>query len=336
MRFISSTMIVLFAVLVSAGNAADTSYKPEPVPKGTEASGNFDLDNSTFDELIDGNPATFMNSAQGTAKGNTSVFLKFKKPVDDLIGMFTGEAGKHGNYYPKRIEWWADSTGDGVYETFLGSTTKLGPADECRGAHLFNFLVEDVHALEMRVTEHNMTGTNRAFSMNELMLITSKKEPKEVDGKPVLKVEGMPKKTQVTAQFKTEADGGPDKLVDGDCNTMMRGAGGSGSNPPLSVFIQFDKRVKDLHGIQTGRSDAHANYYPETMEIYVRTDDKGGFDTLAATVNDLGPADKSRKQILFKEPLDKAYGIELRVTKQSQKGLKRAWFMDEVFLIVEP
>ncbi len=336
MRYLTFTLLALTLPLVTAAKTP----RGNRMPKGTTIRTSHQLaDDSSADNLIDGDKDTFLLSAQGTAGGDgkkaASVFLRFPEPVEDLVGMVTGAAEKYGNYYARKIEFYADSTGDKVYDTFLGTTTNLGPGKKSHAEHLFIYVVPRVHGLEMRVVEHSVKGAKRAFSMNELELLIKRNGPKKAGDTPVRKVLGFPADTKVKASYKTDGDAGPDKLIDGDCTTFTRGAGNTAGTPdkPAIVSFRFPKACRNLAGIQTGRADKFGNYNPETIEVWIDRDGHGKFKKQVATIDGLGPNEESRKQVLFAKPV-KAYGIQLRVTKQNMKGLKRAFTMDELKLIV--
>lgn len=145
----------------------------QPMPAGTEIATDFRCsERNAAENLIDGDPTTMMGGDGGTAKQPAHVFLAFPAPVPQLAGVATGSADAHGNYYAKRLEFWADTKGDGTFDVFAGSVSGLGAGEQGKATHIFPQPIGNVHHLLMRVVEQNMGGLKRSFFMSELELIT--------------------------------------------------------------------------------------------------------------------------------------------------------------------
>lgn len=148
----------------------------------------------------------------------------------------------------------------------------------------------------------------------------------EYDAAPV------PMGTRISATFATQGGGGPEVLLDGDEATYMNPAANT-AETPVSLYLQFPKPLKNLAGVRTGKSDAHWNYFPQEMHFFVDTIGDGKFDTYVGKTTRLGAAEQSVGEHLFARKPAVAHGLEIRVTKQSQKGLKRAFMMNELGLL---
>lgn len=305
----------------------------QSVPAGTKATASFGTDKTAGPEaLIDGKADTFMTAAGNTCPTPTStasVFLKFPQPLENLAGVYTGESCKFHNYYPIAMEFWIDSDGDGRCDTLVGETRKLGPAKQSVGRQMFNGRLPKAYALELRAVEQSCKGAKRAWTMNEVKLIYSDKakilEATPDSYKVLYFTDPMPAGTTITASFKTEPDKGPEVLLDRDPKTFMAAEQGTAKEgKPASLFLRLPEPATDLAGIVLGKSDPFANYVWETMEVHADTTGDGKYDTLAATFS-AGSGERR-----FKKILPKAYGLELRVTKQSLKGTFRCFALNEI------
>jgi hypothetical protein len=142
----------------------DLFYK-SAMPAGTTISASFATEDGGGPEvLLDSDPTTFMNAKQGTAKAGVpaSLFLRFAKPVSDLAGIQLGNSDPFKNYVWKEMQVWADTTGNGVYDT-LAATLESGA-----GERRFRKPVTKAYGLELRVTQQSLQGTYRCFMLNEI------------------------------------------------------------------------------------------------------------------------------------------------------------------------
>ena len=143
-------------------------------PDGTKAVASFKTGNgSGADKLIDGDRQTVMIGAEGTVEAPDKpvwVEITFGKPVENLRGVVTGNSDLFKNYYPKKAEFWLDTTGQGKFDT-LGAKVNLGPGTAAAGQRLFEKPATKAYGLRFLVTEQNMAGNKRAFSMTELALL---------------------------------------------------------------------------------------------------------------------------------------------------------------------
>jgi len=144
--------------------AESTTFFVDPMPVGTTATVSFATEASgSADTLLDHDPKTALVAKQGTAQEgkSVSIFLRFPKEVPGLSGVVLGQSDQFGNYVWQQMEFWADTTGNGTYDTKLGSAK--GPA---AGQHRFPMAAMPVKGLELRVTKQSIKGTRRAFSLN--------------------------------------------------------------------------------------------------------------------------------------------------------------------------
>lgn len=287
------------------------------------------------ENLIDGDPETSMSGAGNSAPTPdtvASILFRFPAPVSGLGGVRTGKSDRFGNYYPIAMEFWADSDGDGTFDTKVGGTTALGPGDKSVGDHLFEGRLEKVYGLDVRVVEQSAKAIKRAFFMNEIGLIASTAMP-IIPATPVAQEvsalfyqEPLPAGTTATTTLATEPDKGVDKVVDGDLNTSMNPQQGTAAEGKVdSIFLRFPAAQEHLAGISLGRAGAFGNYVWQTMEIWADTTGDGKYDTKAATIRG-GAAAEFR----FGRSIPKTYGLELRVTKTELKGTKRSFILSEV------
>jgi hypothetical protein len=311
-----------------------TTAEPFVLPQGTTYSASFACDTDKGpDKLFDGNPDTAMNPGGGTARSPdavTSVTITFPAPVADLGGIVTGSSDKFANYWPKVLEFWADSDGDGRCDTKLGSTDKLGPGDACKGTHPFSARLPAVHALEIRCVLQNIGGGGRAWMMNEIGLLTDRSLPLATATPNAWKAtwyaDDLPAGTTVSTTILCEDGKGAEALIDRDPTTMMNPRGGTAKEgQPASVFLRFPAAVRGLGGLTLGRSDPYGNYTWQTMEFWADTTGKGTYDTLVGTATG---GSEGRKR--FNAIVPTVHGLELRVTKQSIKGTLRAFMLSEV------
>lgn len=284
-------------------------------------------------KLFDGDPETWMRGAGGSATSRnqvTSVTLRFPEPAENIGGIETGESDPFHNYYPVELQFWADSDGDGRYDTPLGSTRKLGPATQSIGRHLFDGRLERIHGLEIRCVEQNTAGGNRAWTMNEMRLVRH-------DGLPVVAATPnswkvlyypirLPEGTTASVTVATEEGKGADKLLDNNPETFMNPQPNTAApGKPVSVFVRLGEPVSDVAGITLGRSDPFGNYQWLKMEVHADTNGDGKYDTLAGTLT--GPHGGQRR---FSKVLEKVHGLELRVTEQKRVGVNRAFLLSGI------
>ncbi|MEM6503837.1 MAG: hypothetical protein AAF711_00065 [Planctomycetota bacterium] len=177
-------LILCPALFVKTTDAqpADLEYQVAPAPLGTEYSASFKTESpGTLDVLFDGDISTFTRPVTNTASSPQSIYLRFANPLTNLVGIRTGKSDPYHNYYPKSAEFFADLNGDGVFDTAVGQTDNLGPAEKSQGDHLFSYTPPKVYALEFRVTGQSEKAQNRAFLMNELALIYADKKWGEIE-----------------------------------------------------------------------------------------------------------------------------------------------------------
>ncbi|MCC5844525.1 MAG: hypothetical protein JJU05_09760 [Verrucomicrobia bacterium] len=299
------------------GTRVETSFKTQP---GREA-GN----------LIDGNRNTSMIGAEGsvaTETTPTSIYFHFPEPVRGLGGVETGDSDPHHNYFPIEMEFWADSNGDGKFETKLGEVDGLGPADQSAGRHLFRSRLEQTHGLELRVTRQSARAVRRAFQLNHAALLRSDAppivQPAPPEKQQLYFTRPIPEDSKIRADFETEQNRGPELLLDGDRDTFMTPAGGT-VRRTNSVFLDFPAPVHDLAGVTLGRGDIYRNYIWETLEIHVDTTGDGVYDRLAATLEGGGQG-----EFRFPETVDIVHGIEFRATRQRTAGAGRAFILSTI------
>mgnify|MGYP000104590661 CR=1 FL=1 len=144
-------------------------------PAGTKFESSFKTDNGKgADQLFDGDPDTWIAGAGGSYQDvltATSVIIRFPKPENGIAAVRTGASDKFHNYYPMAMEFWADTTGDGKFDTKVGATTALGPDKKSEGVHKLTKGVNGIHAFEIRVTKQHTGGGGRAWTMNEIALL---------------------------------------------------------------------------------------------------------------------------------------------------------------------
>ena len=252
-------------IMTSMALAGLSAVERRAVPEGTVVSASFRCDTGP-EALIDGDEKTFMQAAGGTDSGGpTSVFLRFPQPLGDLTGVITGDSDRFHNYYPQEMEFWADSNGDGRYDTRLGRTDDLGPAAECRGEHAFDGRLPQVHGLELRVTRQHSGGGKRAWTMNEIRLLHNQDVP-TITATPTAHrvsyfLQAIPAGTTARSSKATEPGNGPELLLDGDGETVMTHRGGTyRKDQPTSVFLTFPQPVADLAGLVFGRGGPYGTF----------------------------------------------------------------------------
>ncbi len=189
-------LVTLLSIGTSVGATAEDGLLGAATlryPDGTKAVASFrTADGGGADKLIDGDPQTALSGAEGSAESADKpvwVDLTFGRPVENLLGVATGESDRFGNYYPKQAEFWLDTTGKGEFDT-LGAKVKLGPGAKAAGRWLFDKPVAKAHGLRFLVTEQNLAGTKRCFSMNELILLPER--PKGAAPAPKLRKVSVP------------------------------------------------------------------------------------------------------------------------------------------------
>lgn len=327
---VPSRLLVVVCILMPALGLALERRSP---PVGTSISASFRCDTGP-EALIDGDEATFMQAGGGTDTGGpTSVFLRFPQPLTDLSGVITGDSDQYHNYYPQVMEFWADSNGDGRYDTRLGRTDRLGPAAECRGEHAFDGRLPQVHGLELRVTKQHSGGGKRAWTMNEIRLLHKQDLPTIAATPSAHRVsyftQAIPAGTIARSSKATEPGKGAELLLDGDADSVMTHQGGTyRKGEPTSVFLTFPQPVADLAGLVFGRGDQFGNYRWKEMEVHADTTGDGTYDTRIGRLS----GGTGRKTF---DPASKpAHGLELRVTDQTNAGGGRAFALSEVEALV--
>lgn len=305
-----------------------------PLPAGTKVEASVRTDASGDPaNLFDGDPGTWFASAGGVVPDEgtpVSIVLHFPSPVKNLAGVETGESDAYHNYYPLELEFWADSDGDGRCDTLLGRTTRVGPAKQCVGRHMFDGRLEQAYALEIRAVRQHVGGAKRAFTMNEMRLVTSAALP-IIPATPrsylvTSYVEALPMGTTATVSFPTEPGQGAEALLDHDPNTSLNGKQGTArEGQPSSIFLRFPQPVSDLDGVVLGRSDPYGNYVWEEMSFYADTTGNGTYDSFVGTATG-GGAGRKR----FSKPVPRVYGLELRVTRQRVTGTRRCFMLNGI------
>ncbi len=305
-----------------------------PLPADTKLGTTFPTDKTGGPEkLFDGDPGTWLMSGGGALGGPhtvSSVTLRFAAPVANLGGVETGESDAFHNYYPKELEFWADSNGDGRFDTLLGRTRNVGPAAQCVGRHRFDGRLASAWGLEIRATEQNFQGAKRAFTLNELRLVQDDSvpltPPTPNSHRALSYTEPLPRGTTARVTVACEDGKGVEMLLDNDPTTFMNPRQGTArADVPVSVFLRWPTPVLDLAGIRIGRSDPHRNYVWEKLQIWADTDGDGTSDLLAGSYTGGGEGLKR-----FRNTVPTVHGVELRVTKQTLRGTHRAFMLNEV------
>ncbi len=142
----------------------------------------------------------------------------------------------------------------------------------------------------------------------------------------------VPESTSVRASFDTERDSGPDMLLDADEKTRMVPVANTAGGP-TSLYFRFSKPVEDLGGIALGPSDGFANYFPEEIQFFVDTTGNGTYDQYVGRVMGLGPKEKTAGDFLFERKPAKAFGLEVRIVKQSRRGVQRAAILSDLWFL---
>ncbi len=326
----SAMIIALIFTFCGITRAGETIVPPE----GTRITATFRTEKGKGpDKLFDGDPKTWMQAGGGTctsANQETSVILRFPQPVENLAGVVTGRSDKYYNYYPEVMEFWVDSNDDGRFDTKVGSTTKLGGWDKCKGTHMFDGRLPKAYGLDIRVTRQHIGGGKRAWTMDEMQLVLSDKLP-IMNATPngyrvTYYTTGMPKGCTAKLSFPTAKGKGAHLLLDGNGSTAYQPKQGTAKKgKAASIFLRFPAPQKNLAGIIVGRSDKWGNYLWKKMELHVDTNGNGKYDTFVGRAS--GPG-KGRKR--FQKTVKTAHGIELRVTEQTIKGTRRAFILTEI------
>jgi hypothetical protein len=323
----------LLALAASLAAQAAESIPVLPLPEGTRIEASFATEGGRGPEtLFDGNPATSMIGGGNTAPSETtpvSVFLRFPQPVRGLGGVETGDSDPNHNYYPMEMEFWADSNGDGRFDTKLGGAQGLGPGAKSAGQHLFDGRLDAVHGLEIRVVRQSSKALKRAYQMSHMKLLESTDMPLVAatpnSHKKLFFTRPLPEDTTIRANFATEEGKGPEVLLDGDPSTMMQPRQGTAEKgKSSSLFMRFPEPQENMAGLVLGRSDPHQNYVWLTMEMWADTNGDGQYDTLAGTFQG-GSAGEKR----FPQALPEVHGLELRVTEQKISGPRRAFILND-------
>ncbi len=334
---------LLSALLLLSAQPWSRAAEILPLPPGTKISASFATEQGRGPEnLFDGDSSTSMIGGGNTAPSETtpvSIFVRFSEPLSGLGGVETGDSDPNHNYYPIEMEFWADSNGDGRFDTKLGGAQGLGPGAQSAGRHLFDGRLEKVHGLEIRVVRQSSKALKRAFQMNAMQLLKSTAMPL-VEATPhahkkLFFTRKMPEGVTIRADFATEEGKGPEVLLDGDPSTMMQPKQGTAvEGKSSSLFLTFPRPQADLAGLVLGRSDPYGNYVWETMEIWADTTGDQKYDTRAGTFTG-GSAGEKR----FPKSLDLVHGLELRVTRQKIGGPRRAFILsgiEGVVLVDDP
>ena len=303
------------------------------LPAGTKITASFGTDkNHGPDKLFDSDLATLMlpvGGSAGSERSASSIFLRFPEPVADLGGIELGECDPYKNYYAKEIEFWSDSDGDGRYDTLLGRVDNLKGGKESVARLPFSSRLEKNYGLEIRVTEKVLAGGKRMFQMDEMRVILNETLPLATPTPESYRVlfygQPLPAGTTAKVTVETEKGLGADALLDGNPQTFMNPKSGTAkAGEPVSIFLHFPTPVANVAGINLGGTDPFRNYVWEEMEIYADTQDNGAYDTL---VTKLSAGSGERR---FQTVIPKAYGLELRVTKQTIQGTKRAFMLNGI------
>lgn len=167
-----------------------------------------------------------------------------------------------------------------------------------------------------------------SFALSNVVVVRSISQPADL----TYELAPPPIGTVIISSFETEAGVGPDVLLDGNKKTFLK-AKPNTADTPQSLFLRFAKPLDSLAGVHTGRSDKFHNYFPKEAEFYVDTTGDGEYDTFVGRTTELGPDRENIQDHLFDIKPGLAYGIEIRVTEMSQKGLRRAFTMNEVKLL---
>ncbi len=142
----------------------------------------------------------------------------------------------------------------------------------------------------------------------------------------------VPDSTTIRASFETEMGSGPDMLLDASAKTRMvpveNSAGG-----PCSLFLRFPHPLDNLAGVALGPSDPFANYFPEELRFFVDTTGNGTYDQYVGRVVGLGPKEKTAGEFLFERKPARAFGLEVRIVKQSRRGAQRAAILTDLSLL---
>lgn len=144
------------------------------LPQGTEIKANFTTDDGKGpDKLFDGNSGTWMVGGGGSYRADTAsvITLQFPAPIDRLGAIRTGKSDKFHNYYPVRMEFWADTKGNGEFDSKIGAAEALGPDTKSEGIHPLPQPVSGIHALQIRVPEQHTAGGGRVWTMDEISLL---------------------------------------------------------------------------------------------------------------------------------------------------------------------
>ena len=164
----STAMPIIPATPMSAEAAA--LFYQEPLPAGTTATTTLATEpDMGADKVVDGALNTSMNPQQGTAKEGKvdSIFLRFPAAQEHLAGISLGRSGQFGNYVWQTMEIWADTKGDGKYDT-KAATIRGGAAAEFR----FGRSVPKAYGLELRVTKTKLGAAMRSFVLSEVTGLT--------------------------------------------------------------------------------------------------------------------------------------------------------------------
>lgn len=146
------------------------------------------------------------------------------------------------------------------------------------------------------------------------------------------KAETAPKGTTITADYRL---GKPaENLIDGDPTTQISGAPGT-AKKPVSLFIKFPKPLPKLAGVELGASDPRGNYFPIDIEFWADTTGDNKYDTLCGTITGIKSPKKVAGKRIFQNSVKNVHSLMMRVTKQSQKGLNRAFIMKELSFIYD-
>lgn len=163
---LSPASVLLVAALGGLDAAERHLYSLDALPIGTTASASFPTeDGKGIERLIDGDADSAYAPKQGTARAGkpASLFLRFAKPQADVAGIVLGRGDQFGNYIWQKMEFHADTDGDGTYETIAGRAAGSSP-----GRKVFDRPLKKVYGLELRVTQQKVGGAGRCFILNEV------------------------------------------------------------------------------------------------------------------------------------------------------------------------
>ena len=146
------------------------AYHRGAFPAGTTAEVTYSTERShPAANVVDGDESTRVNGRPQSIAGNgkASLFLRFPAVMRDVVGIETGQGDEKPNYFALRMEFFADTTGDGAYDTRVGRADNLDFSHGGRGEHLFETVPDEIHGLELRVVQ-TVRAMRRGFIQHEV------------------------------------------------------------------------------------------------------------------------------------------------------------------------